>query len=150
MNPIIRGALMYFSLFIVFRLAGKRTLAQANTFDLVLLLIISEVTQQALVGSDFSLTASMVLILTLVGIDLSLSLIKNKWKTFEKITESTPLILVEHGRPLLDRMRQTHVSEDDVLEAARKIHGLVQLNQIKYAVLERDADISIIPEPSEK
>lgn len=136
---------MYVFLLVIFRLAGKRTLSEANTFDLVLLLIISEVTQQALVGADYSLTAAMVLILTLVGLDLSFSFFKLKWKLFGKVAESTPLIIVDHGKPIKERLKKVHVGEDDILEAARGLHGLERMDQIKYAVLERDGSISIIP-----
>jgi uncharacterized membrane protein YcaP (DUF421 family) len=130
---------------IVFRLSGKRSLAQTTPFEFILLLIISEVTQQALVGEDYSLTASIILITTLVGTDLLFSVIKQKWRGFEKVTEGSPLIIVANGKLLENRARKTRVSEEDVLEAARNMHGLERLEQIKYAVLELDGTISIIP-----
>jgi uncharacterized membrane protein YcaP (DUF421 family) len=130
---------------IVFRLSGKRTLAETTPFELVLLLIISEVTQQALVGEDYSITTSLILITTLIGTDLFFSVIKQRWKGFEKVTEGSPLIIVADGKMLQNRARKSRVSEEDVLEAARNIHGLERLEQIKYAVLELDGTISIIP-----
>ncbi|THU41089.1 DUF421 domain-containing protein [Niastella caeni] len=148
MNPVIRGIIIYLFLMLVFRLSGKRTLAQTTPFELVLLLIISEVTQQALVGEDYSITTSLILITTLIGVDLLFSMIKHKWKGFEKITEGSPLIVVADGKLLQNRSRKSRVSEEDVLEAARNIHGLERLDQIKYAVLELDGTISIIPKES--
>jgi uncharacterized membrane protein YcaP (DUF421 family) len=133
---------------LVFRLSGKRSLAQTTPFDLVLLLIISEVTQQALVGEDFSITASLILITTLIGIDLLFSMIKQKWKGLEQITEGSPLIVVANGKLLKNRASKSRISEEDVLEAARSLHGLERLEQIKYAVLELDGSISIIPKES--
>jgi uncharacterized membrane protein YcaP (DUF421 family) len=130
---------------IVFRLSGKRTLAETTPFELVLLLIISEVTQQALVGEDYSITTSLILITTLIGTDLFFSVIKQRWKGFEKVTEGSPLIIVADGKMLQNRARKSRVTEEDVLEAARNIHGLERLEQIKYAVLELDGTISIIP-----
>jgi YetF C-terminal domain len=59
------------------------------------------------------------------------------------------VIIVEHGKPLRDRMRQAYVDEDDVLNSARENHGLERMDQIRYAVLERSGSISIIPEPGE-
>ena len=131
---------------IVFRLSGKRSLAQTTPFEFILLLIISEVTQQALVGEDYSITTAIILITTLVGADLLFSVIKQKWRGFEKITEGSPLIVVANGKLLENRARKSRVSEEDVLEAARNLHGLERLEQIKYAVLELDGTISIIPE----
>jgi uncharacterized membrane protein YcaP (DUF421 family) len=130
---------------VVFRLSGKRSLAQTTPFEFILLLIISEVTQQALVGEDYSITTSLILITTLVGTDLFFSWIKQRWKGFEKVTEGSPLILVANGKLLENRARKSRVSEDDILEAARNLHGLERLEQIKYAVLELDGTISIIP-----
>src|SRR5687767_12732648 len=146
MNPVLRGIIIYLFLMIVFRLSGKRSLAQTTPFEFILLLIISEVTQQALVGEDYSITTAIILITTLVGADLLFSVIKQKWRGFEKITEGSPLIVVANGKLLENRARKSRVSEEDVLEAARNLHGLERLEQIKYAVLELDGTISIIPE----
>jgi uncharacterized membrane protein YcaP (DUF421 family) len=149
MNPVIRGLIIYLFLMLVFRLSGKRTLAQTTPFEFILLLIISEVTQQALVGEDYSITTSLILITTLVGVDLLLSLIKQKWRGFEKVSDGSPLIVAANGKLLQNRANKSRVSEEDILEAARNLHGLERMEQIKYAVLELDGTISIIPMESE-
>lgn len=145
MNLIIRGLAVYLFILIIFRIAGKKSLSESTTFDLVLLLIISEVTQQALVGEDFSLTASFILIITLVGTDILLSYLKFQWKPLGTLTEGVPLIVVNKGVPLFDRMYKARVEYDDVLEAARQLHGIGTMEEIEYAVLEKDGSISIIP-----
>lgn len=145
MNPVIRGIIIYLFLLLVFRLSGKRSLAQTTPFEFVLLLIISEVTQQALVGEDYSLTTSLILIVTLIGVDFLALMIKQRFKKVEEITEGSPLIVVLNGKALEKRMKKSCVSEADVLEAARNLHGLERMDQIKYAVLEIDGSISIIP-----
>jgi uncharacterized membrane protein YcaP (DUF421 family) len=145
MNPVIRGIVIYLFLLLVFRIMGKRTLNQTTTFDLVLLLIISEVTQQGLVGEDFSVTGSALLICTLMGSTLLLTLIKEGSPFFDKVTEGAPLIIVNHGKTLQKRMDKTKVGEEDVLHAARLNFGLEKMEEIKYAVLEKDGSISIIP-----
>jgi uncharacterized membrane protein YcaP (DUF421 family) len=145
MNIVLRTFIVYIFLVIIIRLAGKKSLAESSTFDFVLLLIISEVTQQALVGEDFSLTASFIAISTLVGIDMLFVLLKYKWKLFGKIAESTPLLVVNKGVPLWKRMKLTQVEIEDILEAARLAHGIYSIDKIEYAVLEKDGSISIIP-----
>lgn len=149
MNPVIRGVAVYLFVYIIFRLLGKRALAEITTFDFVLLLIISETTTDALIGEDYSLTASFIMVSTLVGVDLLLTLMKGKWKMFEKITDGSPIVILDRGKPLKERMKKTKVDEEDILEAARQIHGLEKLSQIKYAVLEKDGSISIIPNRDE-
>lgn len=145
METVLRAAAIYLFLLIVFRVAGNRSLAQITTFDFVLLLIVSEATQQGLLGNDFSVTNALLTIVTLVGIDIGLSLWKQRSPRMEKLIEGVPLIIVEDGRLLKDRMDKERVDADDILTAAREIHGLERLDQIKFAVLERSGGISIIP-----
>ena len=145
METILRAAAIYVVLLVIFRISGRRTLAQMTTFDFVLLLIISEATQNALVGDDFSVTTATLAILTLVGLDIGSSLLKRGFPVFGKILDGVPTILVENGRALSDRLYRARLSEDDVLEAARSAQGLERLDQIKYAVLEVNGGITIIP-----
>ena len=145
MNPVIRGLAVYLFVYIIFRILGKRSLSEITTFDFVLLLIISETTTDALIGEDYSLMACFIMLSTLVGVDLLLTLTKTKWKWFEKISDGAPLIIVNKGVPLKKRMEKTKVDEEDILEAARILHGLEKMEQVKYAVLEKDGSISIIP-----
>jgi uncharacterized membrane protein YcaP (DUF421 family) len=145
MDSVLRGAAIYFFLLVLFRLAGKRTLSDVTTFDFVMLLIIGEATQQALLGEDFSLTNAFLVILTLIGLDIAISLWQQRWPRLSKWIEGVPLVIVEDGRPLHERMKRARVSEEDVLTAARERQGLARMDQIQYAVLERSGGISIIP-----
>lgn len=150
MDSVIRVAVLYTFLFVLFRVAGKRTLAQSTPFDFLVLLIISETTQQAMVSKDHSLIGAFIMIGTLLGIDIGLSLLKQKSPLFSKVLDDVPLVILENGQLLEDRMRRARVDQDDVLEAARELHGVEQLQQIKYAVLERNGSITIIPWASER
>ena len=145
MDSVLRAAAIYVGLMIILRLSGKRSLAQITTFDIVLLLIIGEATQNALLGQDFSLTNAMLVIVTLVGLDIGLSLLKRRSKKLDKLIEDVPLVLVADGVALQDRMDKARVDINDVLNAARHLQGLERLDQIQYAVLERSGGISIIP-----
>jgi uncharacterized membrane protein YcaP (DUF421 family) len=116
-----------------------------SLFDLVLLLIISEATQQAMIDNDNSMTNALVLVITLVGLNILFSVIAKRWKGFEKLIEDVPLVIVDEGKPLKERMQKERVSEDEVMEAARELEGLERLEQIRYAILERNGHITIIP-----
>lgn len=145
MEPILRAAMVYLLLLLVFRMSGKRSLAQITTFDFVLLLIIGEAVQQALLGEDFSITNAILIVITLLGIDIGISLLKGRSERFEKLVESVPLILIEDGQLHKERMEKARVDEEDILAAARELQGLERLDQIKYAILERSGGISIVP-----
>lgn len=147
MDAVLRSAAIYLFLLLVFRVAGRRELGEMTSFDFVLLLIIGEATQQALLGDDFSVTNAMLVICTLVALDIGLSLGKRRWPRVERLLDGLPLVLVENGRPLRDRLRMARIDEQDVLTAARSSHGLERMEQIKYAVLECSGTISVIPLP---
>lgn len=145
METVFRTLAIYLFLLVVMRASGKRTLSDITTFEFVLLLVVGEATQQALLGEDFSLTNGFVAILTLLGIDIGLSLIKQRWKGSERYLEGLPVVLVDNGELLKDRMQRARVDEQDILEAARISQGLERMDQVKYAVLEKSGGISVIP-----
>lgn len=145
MNPVLRGLAVYLFVFVIFRILGKRSLADITTFDFVLLLIISETTTDALITEDYSLVGCFVMVCTLVAADFVFSKLKEHSDWFSTISDGAPLIIVDHGKPLKRRMKKGKIDESDVLEAARLTHGLERMDQVKYAVLERDGSISIIP-----
>ncbi|HYE01855.1 MAG TPA: YetF domain-containing protein [Phycisphaerales bacterium] len=146
MQVVLRAIITYLLLMMLFRLTGKRTLAQVTTFDFVLLLIVSECTQQAMISDDRSVTNGVLAIASLMVADHFFSHIGQKFKGAGKVLEGVPLVLVEHGRPFEDRLKHSRIEITEVLDAAREHHGLERLEQIKYAILERTGGISIIPE----
>jgi uncharacterized membrane protein YcaP (DUF421 family) len=149
MDALLRGISVYFFLLLVFRITGQRSLGQVTTFDFVLLLIIAETTQQALLGDDFSVTNAFLLIATLVTVDIGLSLLKRRSRTLDRLLEGVPLVVVEDGKPLEDRMARAGIDAEDVMAAARERQGLERMEQIRYAVLERNGGISIIPKAAQ-
>src|SRR6187200_3589167 len=145
MNPVLKGFIVYVFILVIFRFMGKKSLSETTTFDLVLLLIISETTSNALTGNDYSLITCLLLVCTLTGTDFLLGKVKLRFPHVDKIIDGVPLILVENGKLLDKRMKKAGVDTDDILEAARMTQGLEKLRDIKYAVLEKDGTISIIP-----
>lgn len=145
MEAVLRGAAIYLFLLLVFRISGKRVLSEMTPFDLVLLLIIGESASQGLMGDDHSVVNAFVLIATLVLMERGLSFLKQKSAVAERWLDDAPLILVDEGKLLHERMEHSHIDEADILESARALHGLENLQQIRYAVLERDGSISVIP-----
>ena len=145
MDAVVRATVIYVFLVVLFRVTGKRTLAQITTFDLVLLLIVSEATQQGLLGNDFSIINACLVILTLIGLDLLAQGLSRRWRPLDRWLNGVPLLLVEDGQLIEDRARKTGFEEDEILEQARAGQGIERMEQIKYAVLERDGSISVIP-----
>ena len=100
MESVLRAAALYAFLLVLFRITGRRALSEITTFDFVLLLVIGEATQQALLGDDFSVINAFVVIATLVLIDILLSLFKERSPRVGRFLDGVPLIVVEYGKPL--------------------------------------------------
>ena len=148
MDSLLRAFVVYTFLLVIFRIAGKRSLAQVTTFDLVLTLIISETIQEALIDDDRSMTNGFLLVLTLVGLNILLSEVKQRSHRLERWLDGTPLVIIEEGKLHHDRMSRERVDEEDILSAAREQEGIERLDEIRYAVLERDGAVSVVPKES--
>jgi uncharacterized membrane protein YcaP (DUF421 family) len=143
MDSVIRGVAVYILVLAGIRAAGRRSIGEMTGFDLVLLLIVAETTQQALLGDDFSITNSVVLLATLFGVDILLSLVKQHWSSAEHLLDGRPTVLMLDGKVDEAALRRTRLDRDDLLEAARR-EGLPNLGAVRHAVLEITGDISII------
>ena len=145
MESVLRAAAVYMFVLVVFRISGKRSMSQITTFDFILLLIIGEATQQALLGNDFSVINAWVSIGTLVVLELAFSKAEGRWPSFGRVVGSLPVVVVEDGKLLTALAKREGVTVAEILEAGREKHGLERLEQFKYAILERHGGISVIP-----
>lgn len=145
MESVIRGAAIYLIILIIVRMSGKRTLAEVTVFDFVLILIVAETTQEAMVGDDMSIVNCALLIITLVLMDIGLSYLKEYSSVASKLLDGTPTLLVANGKEDRRALKKARVDREEIMAAARFQKGLERFDQIKHAVLEVDGDISIIP-----
>lgn len=145
MELILRAFFIYLAILIVFRISGKRTLSQLTTFDFILLLMVGQATQQALLMNDYSVTGAVLVILALVAFDIGSAWISKKSNLYDNIVNGVPVILIENGVLINESLNNASIEVGDILESARKNQGLESINEIKYAILEKDGVISIIP-----
>jgi uncharacterized membrane protein YcaP (DUF421 family) len=145
MDTILRAAAVYFFLVVVFRLAGKRNLAETSNFELVVLLIISETIQQAVIDHDESLTNAAIAIITLVAASIAMSWLKQRFPLLDRWLEGTPVMLVENGRIVRRHLHEARITGEELLAAARRDHGVERLEDIKFAVLEPGGQITTVP-----
>lgn len=144
-STVLRAAIIYGFVLLVIRLAGKRTLAELSTFDLVVILIISEAVQPALTADDTRLTSTFLLVLTIVAVDLFLGVLTHKWHPASALLDDVPTVLVRDGRKNNLAMKRERIEDDDTMEAARRQLGIERFSDIRFAVLERTGGISVIP-----
>jgi uncharacterized membrane protein YcaP (DUF421 family) len=146
MVPVVRAAAVYVFLLLLMRVTGKRTLAEVTVFDFLVLLIVSECTQQAMTGNDFSVTNAVILVTTLVLLQRGADWISKRSERGDKLLNDLPVIVVEDGRPKDEWLRRNGLSVAEILEEARSSQGVERMADIKYAVLERNGSISVIPQ----
>jgi uncharacterized membrane protein YcaP (DUF421 family) len=144
MDAVLRAGAIYLALMVLFKICGRRSLGELTSFDFVLLMVIGEATQQALLGDDFSVTNAVLVIVTLMVIDVGFSLVKRRYTRLGKLIDGGPTIIVENGVFLRHRMHEARIEEDDIMEAARIADGVEGVEQIKFAIMERNGKISII------
>jgi uncharacterized membrane protein YcaP (DUF421 family) len=138
---------IYIVLLLLFRLAGKRSLADASLSDLLLLLIVGEATQQALIGREnYSLVVAAVAIVILLGLIRLSDYLGARTRQEERHERAgAPIVLVQAGEPLAEQMTKARVTEQDILSQAQRSLGLERMEQIEYAVLDMTGSISVLP-----
>jgi uncharacterized membrane protein YcaP (DUF421 family) len=147
LHTLLRTVGIYLFLMLLFRIAGKRTMAETDTFDFVIILIVSEATQQALVGDDYSLSKCLIVITTLIGSGVLLALVKQRSARLARVLDGQPTVLIADGRLRHEPMNRLCIDEEDILEAAQLQHGLARLDQVDYAIVQRNGHIAIVAKP---
>ncbi len=145
MDSVLRSAFLYLFLMVIFRFTFRRTMAQTSTFEFVLLIMIGEATEGALVGENHSLINSVVVITTLLSLNTLFLALQHRSQQVRRLVDGAPIVILDNGRLLKDRMQRSTIDEQDILTAAREVHGIERLDQIKYAVLETSGTITIVP-----
>lgn len=140
----VRTAIVYFFLVIALRVAGRREVGQLSILDLVVILIIANGVQNAMVGQNTTLVGGLISAGTLIVLDRVLDAIINRNRKLARVLEGEPVLLVRGGRVLEGALRRASVNRSE-LDAAVRAHGLASVRDVSLAVLETDGSISVIP-----
>jgi len=147
MNPyldiIIRSASVYFFMVIALRIFGKKELSQLNTADVILILLISNAVQNAMVGSNSSLFGGLAAATVLFAINFILKKLMFRFEKFSSFMQDKPEILIHDGNLDFKALSKLNISSDELQEAMRE-HGVEHFKEVKLAMLEIDGNISII------
>jgi uncharacterized membrane protein YcaP (DUF421 family) len=145
----IRTVAIYLGILILLRLAGKRDLAQLNTFDFVVLLLLSNVVQNAIIGNDNSLIGGMLGAAILVAGNSVLVRVVRKSDRAVRLFEGSPTTLVEDGQLDHAAVKRLGLREDDVIQAVRH-QGANDVEEVKHAVLEPGGSIVVVLKEDEE
>ena len=142
-EKLLRSVVVYGFLLASFRLAGKRQLGQMTPFDLIVLLIISNVVQNALIGNDNSLGGGLVGAATILVLNSLVAWVTFRSKTAQRLVEHAPTVLVRHGRILSANLERERLSLSEFHAALRR-EGVVTVSELRYVLLEQDGHLSVI------
>lgn len=142
---IIRSIAVYFFMTIALRIFGKKELSQLNTADIILILLISNSVQNAMVGPDTSLIGGLIAALVLFIINFIIKKITRKYKIVGDLLLDKPEILIHDGKLDFKALSKLDISDEELKEAMRE-HGVEFFKNVKLAMLEIDGTISIISE----
>jgi uncharacterized membrane protein YcaP (DUF421 family) len=143
-DSVIRIAFIYFFLMLALRIMGKRELSEMSPFELVTLLMVPEIFSTALARQDYSMTHATIGVATLFTLVFLTSLLTFRFKRIEKLVEGEPAVLVHNGRFLEKQLKRERVTPDEVFTEMHKV-GLEELHQVRWALLEVDGKITVIP-----
>lgn len=141
---VVRTAAIYLVLLVGLRLAGKREIGQMTVFDLVVLLLISNAVQNAMVGPDTSLIGGVLAAVVLLVMNAVVAGLRMRWPRLRRLVEGMPTLLVLRGEAITDHLRREGIDQE-TLEAALREHGVKDLEDVEMAVLEIDGSISVVP-----
>jgi uncharacterized membrane protein YcaP (DUF421 family) len=145
---VLRTTVVYMIILVGLRLAGKREIGQMTVFDLVVLLLLANAVQNAMVGPDTSLIGGMVAALVLLALNSLVAQLRLHWPRLRRVVEGSPTVLVLHGEAITPHLRREGIDQE-TLEAALREHGIAEISEVEMAVLEIDGSISIVPVNSE-
>jgi uncharacterized membrane protein YcaP (DUF421 family) len=146
MSIVLRAAAGYLIMLFAVRLIGRRTASMMAPFDLVLLFLFGGITIGAIVGEDHSFAGAVSAVFTIGLTHICVSWAKTRFPTVGRIVDGTPVVVYERGHWHQGRMRALRLNEQDIMAAARQ-RGLERLEQVLYAIAERDGKIAIVEQP---
>lgn len=149
MDIILRASVMFFIMYSLLRLLGKRELSQVTPFELVLLIVMGDLVQQGITHNDLSLTGATLAIVTIAFWALALSWITYLSPRAERWLEGVPRVLVKDGKMIAANMRRDRITGAEV-EIEMRLAGIARISEVAWAILEPNGKISFIAKNEEQ
>ena len=143
LNLVLRAGAVYAFLLVILRVAGKRELAQMTSFDLILLLVISNAVQNSINAGDDSLTGGLVSAVTLVAVNWLVAWATWRWRSVEKLVEGKPVRVVTDGKVHVGALRRELLTLSELRSALRK-QGIARIGDCSRVTLEPDGTLSVV------
>jgi uncharacterized membrane protein YcaP (DUF421 family) len=143
MDIVLRGIVVFFALYVLMRVIGRRELSKLEPFDLILLIILGDAVQQGLTQDDYSLTGALLAIGTIAVLQVTFSYVNYRFPRVRPVLNGEPIVVVQDGRPIDRNLKRERLTLDDLAESAR-LQGIGSLDDVAWGVLETSGTISFI------
>jgi uncharacterized membrane protein YcaP (DUF421 family) len=143
MDIVIRAAVIFFFVYLLTRMLGRRELNSLEPFDLILLVVVGDLVQQGVTQNDESLTGALLAISTIGLLTVALSYLAFRFKKLRPILEGEPIVLVEDGEVIEANLRRQRLTRGEIGAEAR-LEGIASLEDVRWAILETDGRISFV------
>lgn len=140
---MVRGTIMFWFLFLIFRFVIRRDVGAVGIGDLLILVIVADAAQNAMAGESSTIGDGMVLVATLIFWNVLLDWVSYRLPVFRRFAEPRPICLVRNGQLMKDSMRKELITDDELWSKLRQ-SGIESLEQVKAAYMEDDGQISVI------
>jgi uncharacterized membrane protein YcaP (DUF421 family) len=144
MDLVIRATVIFFFVFLLTRVVGRRELSSMEPFDLILLVVIGDLVQQGVTQSDYSVTGAILVISTIALLTVAMSFVNFRFRSLRGALEGEPVVLVENGEVIERNMRRERITVEE-LEAEGRQQQVASIADMRWAVLETSGQISVIP-----
>jgi uncharacterized membrane protein YcaP (DUF421 family) len=147
MDIVLRAIIIYVVVFVFTRVLGRRELSTLQPFDLILLIVIGDLIQSGVTQNDLSVTGVLVVLTTIGILQVLTSYAGFRFRRARPILQGEPIVLVQDGKLIERNMRRERLTLDDLSEKAR-LSEIASIDEIRWAVLETNGDISFIKQPA--
>jgi uncharacterized membrane protein YcaP (DUF421 family) len=146
MDLVFRATVVFFFIFLITRIAGRRELSSLEPFDVILLVVLGDLVQQGITQSDESVTGTLIVISTITLLSVAVSWVSFRSSKARAITEGEPIVLVQDGQVIDRNLRRERLTRGDLEQEARQ-QQVASLEGIRWAILEKGGTITVIPKP---
>jgi uncharacterized membrane protein YcaP (DUF421 family) len=143
MDIVLRASVMFFALYLLVRIMGKRELAQMTAFELIVLVVFGDLVQQGVTHNDFSLTGAILAISTMGFWALVLSWLSYSSRKLESVLDGEPRVIVRDGEIVRENLHRDRLTRAEILSEMR-LAGISRLNDVAWAILEPRGKMSFI------
>ncbi|MGE5273646.1 MAG: DUF421 domain-containing protein [Verrucomicrobiota bacterium] len=144
MDLTIRAVALFFFVFLITRVIGRRELSSLEPFDLILLIVMGDAIQQGLTQDDYSVTGALIVIGTFAVLQVLVSYLSYRFPRMRPALDGEPIVIVQDGRAIERNMKRERITLEEVMVEARQ-QQVASLDDIAWAVLETSGKVSIIP-----